>query len=123
MATRPPPRQPLPRLAAAALLVLAGCTSYPAPPTQPNPPAPDGGSPPGTVEKPHVRILFIGNSLTSTNDLPAAVQALASAHVQGWAGVSVEAVAPGGKLLSGHLLDLQDAGTSLHALLGSSARW
>jgi len=70
-----------------------------------------------------VRILFIGNSLTSTNDLPAAVQALASAHVQGWAGVSVEAVAPGGKLLSGHLLDLQDAGTSLHALLGSSARW
>jgi hypothetical protein len=69
-------------LVAAATLALAGCSG-----------ARDAGGPPA------LRVLFLGNSLTATNDLPAAVESVAVA-----AGRPLEArsIAPGGVSLEEH---------------------
>lgn len=99
----------------------------------PSPSSPDAGVTPdagtareadaGPKPRARVRVLFIGNSLTSTNDLPAAVAALARSHVQAWEDIQVEAVAPGGKLLTGHLEDLRKTGTPLAGLLAPASQW
>jgi hypothetical protein len=106
-----------------ALWTLAGCPAESIPDPAPPSPENDTGVEMDGGDRRAVRILFIGNSLTSTNDLPAAVQKLARAHVQEWSDVSVDAVAPGGKLLAGHAKDLSTPGTSLHTLLGSGPGW
>jgi hypothetical protein len=50
----------------------------------------------------HLRVLFVGNSLTAANDLPAMVAAIgASRHVA----IDVEAYAPGGYALEDHWAD------------------
>lgn len=55
------------------------------------------------AEPPHLRVLFVGNSLTATNDLPGTVAALAAAvgHVR----IEVAVVAPGGYSLEDHWAD------------------
>ena len=59
-----------------------------------------GGARAGTR---HLHVLFVGNSLTATNDLPATVAAFARAvgHVE----VDVRMVAPGGYALEDHWAD------------------
>ncbi|HXG77183.1 MAG TPA: SGNH/GDSL hydrolase family protein [Gaiellaceae bacterium] len=70
-------------LAVAALLAAAGC----------------GGS--SVADRPPaLRVLFVGNSLTAANDLPAAVARLAERA--GGGPIAVEAVAPGGVSLEEH---------------------
>ena len=49
-----------------------------------------------------LRVLFVGNSYTSTNDLPHTFARLAASG--GW-GVETEMIAPGGALLSDHAAD------------------
>jgi hypothetical protein len=63
-----------------------------------------------------LRVLFIGNSLTSTNDLPLVVQALAKAGGKGKR-MYVEAVTAGGA----NLEDLWNSGEAPRAI--SSRRW
>jgi hypothetical protein len=48
----------------------------------------------------HLRVLFVGNSLTATNDLPATLAAIASGV--GHTTVDVQTVAPGGYALEDH---------------------
>jgi hypothetical protein len=83
----------------------------PPPPTPqpPAPPPPDPGPPPSPPPGPPVpnpaglgagaRVLFIGNSLTDANDLPAMVRALASAEGLDW---DVRAELLGGASLEDH---------------------
>ena len=59
-----------------------------------------GGARAGTR---HLHVLFVGNSLTSTNDLPATVAAFA--HAVGHVEVDVKMVAPGGYALEDHWTD------------------
>jgi len=58
----------------------------------------------------HLRVLFVGNSLTATNDLPATVAAIARAV--GHTAIDVQTVAPGGYALEDHWAD----GSALAAL-------
>jgi hypothetical protein len=69
---------------AAALLVLAACVT--------------AGSASGQPRQ--LRVLFVGNSLTATNDLPATVAAIARGV--GHTAIDVEMVAPGGYALEDH---------------------
>lgn len=55
------------------------------------------------AEPPHLRVLFVGNSLTATNDLPGAVASLAAAV--GRVRIESEVVAPGGYSLEDHWTD------------------
>jgi hypothetical protein len=83
----------------------------PPPPTPPppTPPPPDPGPPPSPPPGPPVpnpaglgagaRVLFIGNSLTDANDLPAMVQAMATAEGLDW---DVQAQLLGGASLEDH---------------------
>ena len=48
----------------------------------------------------HLRVLFVGNSLTATNDLPATVAAIARGV--GHTAIDVQMVAPGGYALEDH---------------------
>jgi lysophospholipase L1-like esterase len=78
-----------PRLAAllaAALALLA--------------PACGGAEPEAAPREPGLRVLFVGNSLTATNDLPGVVAALADRAGSG--SIEVETVAPGGVSLEEH---------------------
>ena len=62
-----------------------------------------GASAPAAAETPDgrvVRVLFVGNSLTATNDLPAAVAALARAS--GRPRIEYKTIAPGGVSLEDH---------------------
>jgi len=68
----------------ATVLVAAGCAC--------------GGTDGGSVRP--LRVLFVGNSLTATNDLPAAVRALAAEA--GRRPVETRTVAPGGVSLEEH---------------------
>lgn len=69
---------------AAALLALLACAA-----------AGDAGAQPR-----HLRVLFVGNSLTATNDLPATVAAIARGV--GHTTIEVQTVAPGGYALEDH---------------------
>jgi hypothetical protein len=59
-----------------------------------------GGARAGTS---HLHVLFVGNSLTATNDLPATVAAFA--HAVGHVEVDVKMYAPGGYALEDHWAD------------------
>lgn len=64
-------------------------------------PACGGGAEPETAPRePALRVLFVGNSLTATNDLPGVVAALADRAGSG--SIEVETVAPGGASLEEH---------------------
>jgi hypothetical protein len=69
---------------AAALLVVLACAAA-------------GGA---GAEARHLRVLFVGNSLTATNDLPATVAAIARGV--GHTTIDVQTVAPGGYALEDH---------------------
>jgi hypothetical protein len=58
----------------------------------------------------HLRVLFVGNSLTATNDLPATVAAIARGA--GQTAIDVQMIAPGGYALEDHWAE----GTALAAL-------
>jgi len=79
---------------AAALLVLVACAAV-------------GGA---SAQPRHLRVLFVGNSLTATNDLPATVSQIARAV--GHTAIDVQMVAPGGYALEDHWAN----GTALAAL-------
>ena len=68
----------------AALLVLLACVAAGSAGAQPR----------------HLRVLFVGNSLTATNDLPATVAGLARAV--GHTSIEVQTIAPGGYALEDH---------------------
>ncbi len=93
-------------LALVAVLALAAVAAHVMPLLAPTTCPPDGAS--GAC----ARILFLGNSYTATNDLPAVVRRLAAS-----AGRQVEtvSVAPGGQTFAGHAADRG----SLDALGGS----
>jgi lysophospholipase L1-like esterase len=74
-------------LAAALLLVGSGCGG-------------DGGPREPRPQRAPLRVLFVGNSLTATNDLPAAVASIAEEGAR--RPLEVEAVAPGGVSLEEH---------------------
>src|SRR5687768_11449553 len=78
-----------PSIVLIALAVL-GCAGRPSPSGASSPPPPRGGAP---------RVLFVGNSLTEGNHLPAMVAALARASGQP---LEVEAVTRGGFSLEDH---------------------
>jgi hypothetical protein len=71
-------------LALAGILLLAGCGT---------------GSTDGDADAAPLRVLFVGNSLTATNDLPARVASLAAAAGRS---VEVESLAVGGFSLEDH---------------------
>jgi hypothetical protein len=71
-------------------LAVLGCAGRPSPSGASSPPAPESGAP---------RVLFVGNSLTEGNHLPAMVAALARASGQP---LEVEAVTRGGFSLEDH---------------------
>lgn len=56
-----------------------------------------------SADRPHLRVLFVGNSLTAVNDLPATVAAFA--HAVGHVEIDVRAYAPGGYALEDHWAD------------------
>ena len=62
-------RRLMPNFRVLALLACSACVSAPTGPEEPNPLVIDGD----------VRILFVGNSLTYTNNLPGTVEAVAAA--------------------------------------------
>jgi hypothetical protein len=72
------------RGAAAVLVVLLACVAAGGAGAQPR----------------HLRVLFVGNSLTATNDLPSAVAAIARGV--GHTAIDVRIVAPGGYALEDH---------------------
>jgi hypothetical protein len=80
---------------AVALLVAVACGSEDPPPTAPPPP-------PVEQPEPARRILFVGNSLTQTNDLPAMVAALGAAV--GVDSIWTEEDLIGGSSLEDHLV-------------------
>ena len=70
------------------------------------------------------RVLFVGNSYTAANDLPAAVRALAASHPCAPAAALVTAMhAPGGTTLAQHGADAQNPAKPLYALLRDPAGW
>jgi lysophospholipase L1-like esterase len=73
-----------------------------------------GPETPGRVRIPDLRVLFVGNSLTASNELPLVVQALAAAQRGTWA---VQAVTLPGASLEDHWAN----GQALRAL--RSERW
>ena len=68
------------------IAAIVGCNGSPAAPN---------GQPPAATH----RVLFIGNSLTTTNNVPAMVEALAAQRGEG---VSTRTIAPGGLSLEDH---------------------
>jgi hypothetical protein len=72
------------RTAATLLLVLVACAAA-------------GGA---GAQPQHLRVLFLGNSLTATNNLPGTVAAIARAG--GHTAIDVETIAPGGYALEDH---------------------
>jgi hypothetical protein len=83
--------------AAAVLIVLLACVAA-------------GGA--GAQQR-HLSVLFVGNSLTATNDLPATVAAIARGV--GHTSINVQMVAPGGYALEDHWAN----GAALAALRSS----
>ena len=63
----------------------------------------------------HLRVLFVGNSLTATNDLPATVAAIARGV--GHTAIDVQTVAPGGYALEDHWADGSRAGRAAYGPL------
>lgn len=76
-----------------------------------------GPNPPVAPDPDAKRVLFVGNSYTYVNDLPAVVQGLAA---EAGHPVQVQTVASGGYLLQQHAADAKTAGSPLHTALQAS---
>ncbi|HEX2676690.1 MAG TPA: hypothetical protein VHM19_08625 [Polyangiales bacterium] len=68
------------------------------------------------------RVLFVGNSYTSFNDLPGLYNTLATSSEQ-YASVETFGVMPGGWTLAQHAADADTEGKPLHDQLAEGAKW